>query len=107
MGGSVLTVKGRNLATTRSEIANITIGGASCEISDSTYQPGVRCECFMSYHLKHSTVDDSLECVTGSVTNRGSYPITITLTYLLVTLQSSSFTYEVHILVCCVFTQKQ
>ena len=41
-GGTVVTVAGRNLATTRSEITNVTIGGAVCRIRDETYQPGVQ-----------------------------------------------------------------
>ena len=40
-GGTMVTVTGKNIAVTRSQITNVTIGGVACTIQDHTYKPGV------------------------------------------------------------------
>jgi hypothetical protein len=79
-GGTVVTVRGTNLAVTRSQIRNITIAGAGCVIVDDSYQPGIQ-----------------FQCVTGtSGGGRGSYQVEIEFNYLTMIRRGSSFTYEVN-----------
>ncbi|CAI8020286.1 Plexin-A4 [Geodia barretti] len=78
-GGTVVTVRGTNLAITRSQIRNVTIAGAECAIIDDSYRPGIE-----------------FQCRTGrSVGGKGSYQVEIEFGYLTMIRRGSAFTYEV------------